>query len=124
MLAGHDESGGEVIERDGKKFVQFYGMSSETAMEKHAGGVAEYRASEGKTVRFPPEMMYGVKDRGEDDAKWIRAQLQSEVKSLIDGPDNPVSRYGIELPENYLDNLQVTYNRQVKGKPVYQVWCC
>ncbi|PRY99902.1 GMP reductase [Marinilabilia salmonicolor] len=50
MLAGHDESGGELVERDGKKFRQFYGMSSSTAMEKHAGGVAEYRASEGKTV--------------------------------------------------------------------------
>ncbi|MCG8687564.1 MAG: IMP dehydrogenase, partial [Desulfobacterales bacterium] len=50
MLAGHDESGGELIERDGKKYKQFYGMSSSTAMDKHVGGVAEYRASEGKTV--------------------------------------------------------------------------
>ncbi len=50
MLAGHDESGGETIERDGKTYKQFYGMSSATAMNKHAGGVAEYRASEGKTV--------------------------------------------------------------------------
>lgn len=50
MLAGHEESGGELIERDGKKFKQFYGMSSATAMDKHVGGVANYRASEGKTV--------------------------------------------------------------------------
>jgi len=50
MLAGHDESGGQVVERDGKKYKQFYGMSSATAMEKHVGGVANYRASEGKTV--------------------------------------------------------------------------
>ena len=28
-------------------------MSSDTAMNKHSGGVAEYRASEGKTVRVP-----------------------------------------------------------------------
>ena len=28
-------------------------MSSQTAMEKHVGGVAEYRASEGKTVEVP-----------------------------------------------------------------------
>ncbi len=53
MLAGHDESGGELIEKNGKKMKQFYGMSSKTAMEKHAGGVAEYRASEGKTVEVP-----------------------------------------------------------------------
>jgi GMP reductase len=28
-------------------------MSSETAMAKHAGGVAEYRATEGKMVEVP-----------------------------------------------------------------------
>ena len=50
MLAGHDECEGEVIEHEGKKAVQFYGMSSATAMDKHSGGVADYRASEGKTV--------------------------------------------------------------------------
>jgi GMP reductase len=50
MLAGHDECAGEVIERDGRKYMQFYGMSSRVAMEKHAGGVAPYRASEGKEV--------------------------------------------------------------------------
>ena len=44
------QSGGEIIERDGKKRKLFYGMASATAMKKHAGGVAEYRASEGKTV--------------------------------------------------------------------------
>lgn len=52
MLAGHDQSGGEMIERDGKKLKLFYGMSSATAMERHKGGVAEYRASEGKTVEI------------------------------------------------------------------------
>jgi GMP reductase len=33
--------------------VLFYGMSSETAMEKYSGGVADYRASEGKTIVLP-----------------------------------------------------------------------
>ncbi|GGK45038.1 MULTISPECIES: GMP reductase [Flavobacteriaceae] len=50
MLAGHTESGGKTIEINGEKYKQFYGMSSETAMNKHVGGVADYRASEGKTV--------------------------------------------------------------------------
>lgn len=53
MLAGHTESGGELIEKNGKPFRKFYGMSSATAMEKHVGGVADYRASEGKTVEVP-----------------------------------------------------------------------
>ena len=51
MFAGHDESGGEMVEENGKTFRLFYGMSSQTAMDKHSGGVAEYRASEGKTVK-------------------------------------------------------------------------
>ena len=33
MFAGHDQSGGELVERDGKKFKLFYGMSSSTAMQ-------------------------------------------------------------------------------------------
>lgn len=53
MLAGHTESGGKTVEINGKKYKQFYGMSSETAMNKHVGGVADYRASEGKTVKIP-----------------------------------------------------------------------
>jgi GMP reductase len=78
MLAGHDEGGGEVIttyfktnevltsefDKNGvllihnykveeKKVVQFYGMSSDTAMDKHHGGVASYRSSEGRTVKIP-----------------------------------------------------------------------
>ena len=52
MLAGHDECAGEVVTEDsGASYKVFYGMSSDTAMNKHSGGVATYRASEGKTVR-------------------------------------------------------------------------
>jgi len=53
MLAGHDECAGEVTEENGEYFKCFYGMSSDTAMKKHAGGVADYRSSEGKTVKVP-----------------------------------------------------------------------
>ncbi len=73
MLAGHDESGGEIVSKwyktnevicdiDGsslgcldveQKTVEFYGMSSSTAMNAHSGGVAEYRSSEGRTVELP-----------------------------------------------------------------------
>lgn len=53
MLSAHTESGGEIIEKDGKQFMKFYGMSSKEAMEKHNGGVADYRSSEGKTVLLP-----------------------------------------------------------------------
>jgi GMP reductase len=72
MFAGHDECNGEkvydlgepVVTVDGimshtiypdKKIthMKFYGMSSSAAMEKYSGGVADYRASEGKEVLIP-----------------------------------------------------------------------
>ncbi|KHJ89543.1 putative GMP reductase [Oesophagostomum dentatum] len=53
LFAGHDQSGGEIIEKDGRKYKLFYGMSSDTAMKKHQGSVAEYRSSEGKTITIP-----------------------------------------------------------------------
>jgi len=79
MLAGHDEGGGEVIEKfyktgewrknvhtldgietttwedaiDRKQFVAFYGMSSKAANTKHFGGLKEYRSSEGREVLVP-----------------------------------------------------------------------
>ena len=53
MLAGHNECAGDVVEQGGTQFKRFYGMSSRTAMEIYAGGVAHYRASEGKEVLVP-----------------------------------------------------------------------
>ncbi|MBC6407514.1 MAG: GMP reductase [Rhodobacteraceae bacterium] len=68
LLAGTDQGGGEVLTKryqtaeldengapriEEKQLVQFYGMSSKTANEKHFGGLREYRASEGRTVLTP-----------------------------------------------------------------------
>ena len=71
MLAGTDQGGGEVITKyyktnelesadfiehykiEEKRFVKFYGMSSETANNKHFGGLKNYRSSEGRTVLIP-----------------------------------------------------------------------
>jgi GMP reductase len=53
MLSGHDECLGDVVEENGQRFKRFYGMSSTEAMEKHHGSVAEYRASEGRSVNVP-----------------------------------------------------------------------
>jgi len=53
MFAGHDECLGEVIEEHGKRYKRFYGMSSTEAMERHHGSIADYRASEGRSVNVP-----------------------------------------------------------------------
>jgi GMP reductase len=54
MLAGHVESELEVEfdEKKNERFVVFYGNSSIDAQIAHHGGLAEYRAAEGKTVRI------------------------------------------------------------------------
>jgi GMP reductase len=73
MLAGHDEGGGEVVNKfveinelqyevgahldhckhkvKEKKFVEFHGMSSNTAQENN--DVKDYRTSEGRVVQIP-----------------------------------------------------------------------
>lgn len=53
MFAGHDECLGDVVEEHGTKYKRFYGMSSTEAMERHHGSVADYRASEGRSVNVP-----------------------------------------------------------------------
>ncbi len=78
MLAGPDECAGEIRyeERDGKRVpvaMTFYGMSSETAMKRYSGGVAHYRASEGKTVETPY--------RGPVDATM--AEIMGGVRSMM-----------------------------------------
>ena len=78
MLAGHDEGGGSVITKrfrtnevtesgfkiggkealadtaptkiEEKQFVEFYGMSSKSANNKHFGGLKDYRSSEGLSL--------------------------------------------------------------------------
>jgi len=51
MLAGHDEGNGKIIKSNGKKYIEFYGSSSEVANKKHYGGLSSYRSSEGRNVR-------------------------------------------------------------------------
>ena len=40
-----------IIEEDGVKYKLFYGMSSQHAMEKHYGKMANYRSSEGRCIK-------------------------------------------------------------------------
>lgn len=54
MLAGHDQCLGEVqTDASGKSYKLFYGMASKLAQQKYNGGLANYRASEGKVVKLP-----------------------------------------------------------------------
>ena len=56
MLAGHDECDGELVFEDDVEEpvgMKFYGMASNTAMERHGHPNREYRGEEGKTVTVP-----------------------------------------------------------------------
>ncbi len=77
MLAGHDESGGELIEDGGGSYKSFYGMSSAKAMETHYGGIAGHRAPEGKEVRVP-----------------YRGPLEVTVQSILGGLRSACSYVG------------------------------
>ena len=86
MLAGHDEGGGEIITRyfktgevrktdagledlvEERKFVNFYGMSSKAANEKHFGGLKEYRSSEGREIHVP-----------------YRGKIENTIQNLLGG---------------------------------------
>jgi len=55
IFSGHDQCSGDFTydEQGNKKSMVFYGMSSDTAMKKHYGSKASYRASEGRTIEIP-----------------------------------------------------------------------
>ena len=77
MLAGHDESGGELVEDSGGSYKSFYGMSSAKAMETHYGEIADHRAPEGKEVRVP-----------------YRGSLEVTVQSILGGLRSACSYVG------------------------------
>ena len=77
MLAGHDESGGELIEDSEGAYKSFYGMSSAKAMETHYGEIAVHRAPEGKEVRVP-----------------YRGPLEVTVQSILGGLRSACSYVG------------------------------
>lgn len=79
MFAGHDESGGELIEENGKQYKIFYGMSSAAAMHKYAGGVANYRSAEGKIVKLP-----------------YRGSVEETVKNILGGVRSTMTYIGAE----------------------------
>lgn len=54
MFAGCDESTGNIILKNGKKYKEYYGMSSKLAQERHFGGFkSNVRASEGREKLVP-----------------------------------------------------------------------
>jgi len=97
MFAGHLECPGEIVEEDGKKYKLFYGMSSDTAMNKYHGGVASYRSSEGKTVKVP-----------------FKGPVQDTINNILGGVRSTCTYIGAsQLSELSEKTTFIKVNRQV-----------
>ncbi len=76
MLAGYDQSPGEVIEIDGKKYKSYVGMGSEAAMSRGGGD----RYFQNKIKKFVPEGIEAYKEY-KGDAKEAIYQIIGGLKS-------------------------------------------
>lgn len=53
LFSGFDESAGNLVEKNGKKYKEYFGSSSNKALIDFYGKKGEYRASEGRYVLMP-----------------------------------------------------------------------
>lgn len=53
LFSGFEESGGQLVEIEGKKYKEYFGSSSNKAMEEFYGKKDSYRASEGRETLIP-----------------------------------------------------------------------
>lgn len=70
LFAGHNESGGELVCNivEDKKFKRSFGMSSNDAMQKFYGSVADHRTSEGRSVLVP-----------------LKGNIETTIKEILGG---------------------------------------
>ena len=99
-LAGHQEGGGEIHQgKDGKNYLSFYGMASKVAQDIHNGGVAEYRASEGKSVEIP-----------------FKGKVSPTISELLGGIRSACTYIGAEsINKMHLRSKFIRVNRQLNG---------
>jgi GMP reductase len=53
LFSGFDQSDGELVEKNGKKYKEYFGSSSNKALEKFYGKKDTHRASEGRHILMP-----------------------------------------------------------------------
>lgn len=53
VFSGYEQSGGRTVEKNGKKYKEYYGSSSNKAMIEHYGKKETHRASEGRYTLVP-----------------------------------------------------------------------
>lgn len=53
MFSGYEESAGKTVTKNGKKYKEYYGSSSNKALEVHYGKKEKHRATEGRHILMP-----------------------------------------------------------------------
>jgi len=53
LFSGYEQSGGKTVEKDGKKYKEYFGSSSNYALENYYGKKDSHRASEGRYTLVP-----------------------------------------------------------------------
>ena len=103
IFSGHTESGGNLVEVDGKSYKEFYGMSSKTAMDKHSGGVSSYKTEEGKRVLIP-----------------FKGPIKNTILDILGGIRSTCTYVGVKNLEELCDNtifIRVTQQlNEIYGK--------
>lgn len=85
IFSGHDECNmTKFTDEYGRTFMEYYGMSSEHAMNKHNGGMNSYRASEGKLVRVP-----------------YKGSVHSTIEHILGGIRSTGTYFGCDRLQNY-----------------------
>ncbi len=121
MFAGHEEGGGRIITRrfntgeingDGKqilkesRFVEFYGMSSQIANDKHFDGLQPWKTSEGREVLLP-----------------FKPSIDETVQDLLGGLRSTCTYLGaenlVDLPQQAkFVQCHDTHNRVFEDSPI------
>jgi len=88
QFAGHSESPGKIIEENGKMYKEFWGMSSEHAMNKNYGEMKSYRTSEGRHMKIP-----------------YKGNIQGTIEDYLGGIRSTCTYTGYEYLEHMIGNI-------------------
>lgn len=98
-LAAHAEGGLKPYEDDNAGGIPFYGMASKTAQDTYNGGVADYRASEGKMVHLK-----------------YRGPVENTIKEYLGGIRSACTYIGAEdISQMHRKAKFVRVNRQINN---------
>ncbi len=108
LLAGHDQSPGEVVEIDGQKYKSYVGMGSEVAMNRGGGD----RYFQNKIKKFVPEGIEAYKD--------YKGDVEQTIYQMIGGLKSGMGYNGAETLKDLRENanfVEISYAGSIESHP-------